>query len=64
MFPKCMYSGRLSTHYRSLRASLRVRHKLWLAQYGKPDGKPVVFLHGGCVAITSQRWLRRRAESL
>lgn len=24
-----------------------VRHSIYIAQYGKPDGKPVVFIHGG-----------------
>jgi len=34
-------------------------HKLYLAQYGKPDGKPVVFLHGGPGGGTDETDARR-----
>lgn len=24
------------------------RHSIWIGQYGKHDGKPLIFIHGGC----------------
>ena len=32
----------------TLHAHAAYRHSIWIGQYGKPDGKPLLFIHGGC----------------
>jgi len=36
-----------STPYKEEYLDVTSKHSIWIGQYGKPDGKPVVFIHGG-----------------
>lgn len=47
--PRTWRADRVHEHMAS---TLACSHSIWIGQYGKPDGKPAVFIHGGYICTS------------